>query len=74
MATKHLPLVMLDNMSNYYCMTAPFDTEITSAPEAAGHQTICAACGRALCDHPDPIYGGIVPPYPHTCVREAISD
>ncbi|WP_296616723.1 hypothetical protein [Sphingomonas sp.] len=24
-------------------------------------ETRCAECGRAICDHPDPIYGGIVP-------------
>jgi len=52
---------MLDNMSNFLSMTSPARSARSSQSPKDGPQTKCAECGRPLCDHPDPIYGGIVP-------------
>ena len=54
---------MLDNMSNLKLMADLARSELADAPLEREQETRCAACGRTLCDHPDPIYGGIVPPF-----------
>jgi len=42
-------------------MTNPAYSERLSGSPQDGPETRCAECGLRLCDHPDPIYGGIVP-------------
>jgi hypothetical protein len=39
--------------------------EAIDAPPKGERDANCAACGRALCDHPDLIYGGVVPSSNH---------
>ncbi|MGN6817339.1 MAG: hypothetical protein ACTHJR_01560 [Sphingomonas sp.] len=39
-----------------------FHDEVAAAPaDGAAPDSGCALCGRAICEHPDPIYAGIVP-------------
>lgn len=58
---RQLTVDMLDNMSNLLPMTNAASSERANGSLKDGPQTRCAACGRSVCDHPDPIYGGIVP-------------
>jgi len=59
---RQLPrqLAMLDNMSNYHGMSFTSSTQRAKSA-TPGDQAKCAACGRAICDHPDAIYAGFAP-------------
>jgi len=48
-------------MSNTPSMINAVCSERPSGSPKDELETRCAECGRAICDHPDPIYGGIVP-------------
>lgn len=52
---------MLDNISNLSRMVSPACVEHPNGSPMGEPVSRCADCGQLLCDHPDPIYGGIAP-------------